>query len=112
MPQLLAPWMPELTDQQRTGPLYRGSRLSQRRKVLIFKPGDDRAAGALDGIVPPELSTEYASAARRAGDAVEVDVIEGAGHFELVNPASVAWSTVLAAVRALVDPADDTDPRH
>ena len=86
-------------------------RLGSPVELLPLRVPQRLVCGALDGIVPPELSTEYASVARGAGDAVEVDVVEGAGHFELVNPDSVAWSTVLAAVRALVDPADDTDPR-
>jgi acetyl esterase/lipase len=61
--------------------------------------------GSLDGIVPPELSSAYATEARRAGDTVAVELVEGAGHFELVDPASGAWATVLSAVRALAAPA-------
>jgi acetyl esterase/lipase len=60
--------------------------------------------GRLDRIVPPDLASDYASAARRYGDSVEVEVIEGAGHFELVNPRSDAWLAVRAAVRSLVAP--------
>jgi hypothetical protein len=54
--------------------------------------------------VPPELSRLYAPRAREAGDTVEVQLIDGAGHFELVDPASAAWPTVLQAVRTLVSP--------
>jgi len=60
--------------------------------------------GSLDAIVPPELSRLYATRAREAGDTAEVQLIDGAGHFELVDPASAAWPTVLQAVRALVPP--------
>jgi acetyl esterase/lipase len=58
--------------------------------------------GSLDGIVPPELSIEYAAAARRAGDPVDVEIVEGVGHFELVNPDSPAWPAVLRALRGLL----------
>ncbi len=58
--------------------------------------------GRLDTIVPLELASGYESAARRAGDRVEVEVLPGAGHFELVDPRSAAWPAVRAAVRALL----------
>lgn len=66
--------------------------------------------GSLDQIVPPDLSRAYATAARQAGDAVEVEVVEGAGHFELVNPDSQAWPAVLEALRKLL-PAPPQPPR-
>jgi acetyl esterase/lipase len=66
--------------------------------------------GSLDRIVPPDLSDDYAEVARREGDSVAVDRVEGAGHFELVNPASTAWPTVLGAIRAVLgDPVPDLD---
>ena len=58
--------------------------------------------GSLDEIVPPGLSTEFARTARRAGDPIEVEIVEGAGHFELVSPDSPAWPAVLRAIRALL----------
>ena len=42
--------------------------------------------------------------AAKAGDTVVVEVVEGAGHFELVDPASTAWPAVRDAVRALLAP--------
>jgi acetyl esterase/lipase len=80
-------------------------RLASPLELLPLGVPQRLVCGSLDGIVPPELSSLYASAARRAGDGVELHLVEGAGHFELVNPDSGAWPTVLGAVRALLGPA-------
>jgi len=61
--------------------------------------------GKRDSLVPIEQARSYEAAAREAGDAVRVDVVETAGHFELVDPASGAWPTVRDAVSALLGPA-------
>ncbi|HEX9185602.1 MAG TPA: alpha/beta hydrolase [Vicinamibacteria bacterium] len=58
--------------------------------------------GAHDAIVPIEHARAYEAAARSAGDAVFVRVVEGAGHFELVDPGSVAFPAVRDAVTALL----------
>jgi acetyl esterase/lipase len=60
--------------------------------------------GARDGIVPIGQARGYETAARAKGDPVTVTVVEGAGHFELVNPASVAWPAVREAVASLLPP--------
>jgi acetyl esterase/lipase len=64
------------------------------RQVLVI--------GTLDPIVPAQQANGYAAAARRAGDEVEIREIEGAGHFELVDPAHPAFAVVRAAVRDLL----------
>jgi acetyl esterase/lipase len=58
--------------------------------------------GARDQVVPIEQARAYEAAARAAGDSVTVEVVERVGHFELVNPASSAWTAVRRAVRALL----------
>lgn len=58
--------------------------------------------GARDSIVPIAQARSYEKAARAAGDDVLVEVVPGAGHFELVNPASAAWPAVRDAVRSLL----------
>jgi acetyl esterase/lipase len=58
--------------------------------------------GALDRLVPNDLSRGYEVAARKAGDTVSLELVDGVGHFELVDPASPAWPAVRAAVTALV----------
>jgi acetyl esterase/lipase len=57
--------------------------------------------GARDAIVPIDQARAYEAAAKKAGDTVRLEVVEGAGHFELVNPDSSAWPAVRDAVRAL-----------
>jgi acetyl esterase/lipase len=58
--------------------------------------------GAEDRLVPNELSRRYQEAAAKAGDPVSLECVLGVGHFELVDPASRAWTTVRAAVATLL----------
>ncbi len=51
-------------------------------------------SGALDPIVPPQFGWDYAMAAAGAGDKVRQLTIEGAGHFELIDPISEAWAKI------------------
>ena len=59
--------------------------------------------GARDPVVPIEQARSYEAAARKAGDPVAVEVVEGAGHFELVDPRGPAWPVVRDAVRSLLE---------
>jgi acetyl esterase/lipase len=77
-------------------------RLGSPAELLPLRVPQRLVCGSLDRVVPPALSEDYATVARHAGDAVEVDVVEGAGHFELVNPDSLTWPVVLRAIRSLV----------
>ena len=77
-------------------------RLASPLALLPLGVPQHLVSGSRDGIVPPDLSAEYARAARRAGDTIRVEVVEGAGHFELVRPGSVAWPAVLSSLRALI----------
>ncbi len=85
-------------------------RLGSPRELLPLGVPQRLVCGSRDGIVPPELSTEYADAAQRAGDPVDVHIVRGAGHFELVNPDSGAWPAVRAALGKLL-PAPPQRPR-
>lgn len=58
--------------------------------------------GALDPIVLPAQSADYAARAAARGDEVRLEVIEGAGHFDLVAPFAPAWLRVEAAVLELL----------
>jgi acetyl esterase/lipase len=58
--------------------------------------------GALDRIVPVELSKDYADRARKAGDNARLQILPDAGHFELIAPHTSAWPAVLEAVQALL----------
>jgi len=48
--------------------------------------------GVKDEDVPPQLSRNYAQA--KANEDVRLTMLEGAGHFELVDPRSQAWAEV------------------
>lgn len=50
--------------------------------------------GSIDNIVPINQSTNYVTVAKTANDNAEVVTIEGAGHFDMVSPFSVAWGEI------------------
>jgi acetyl esterase/lipase len=55
--------------------------------------------GDADPIVPIAQSKTFLDRARMAGDRVELDVVAGGGHFDLLSPQSPAWQTVVRAAR-------------
>ncbi len=54
--------------------------------------------GELDPIVPLEQAERFAAAALPMGDAVDIRVVAGAGHFELIDPSADAFEVVRTAV--------------
>ena len=54
--------------------------------------------GTVDPNVPYELGQRYYEAARALGDDVELWTLPDIGHFEVIDPYSDAWPTVLQAV--------------
>ncbi len=58
--------------------------------------------GTEDEPVPYKISQLYAEAALAAGDGVELGTLPGCGHFELIDPQSEQWDTVVQAVRGLL----------
>lgn len=58
--------------------------------------------GVLDRFVPVEQSLSFARRAKEKGDNVEVELIEGAGHFDLIAPFAPAWTSVEQAVVSLL----------
>lgn len=52
--------------------------------------------GEADDTVPSELSVRYAQAARAGGDEVTLVLRSADGHFEHLDPGSVAWGAVVA----------------
>jgi dipeptidyl aminopeptidase/acylaminoacyl peptidase len=67
-----------------------------RRTVLVH--------GERDAQVPVDLSRRYAAAARAAGDDVTLRDLPGVDHFQVIDPQSSAWSSVVTAFI-------DEDPR-
>lgn len=55
-------------------------------------------SGGQDHIVPPHWRQSYYDAATAADDRIVSLDIPSAGHFELIDPQSVAWRDVLAAI--------------
>lgn len=60
--------------------------------------------GEADPIVPVAQSRNFLRVAKDAGDTVELDVVAGAGHFDVVAPQAEAWKSVMRALHAIVDP--------
>lgn len=56
------------------------------RQVLVHGKGDPT--------VPVAMSVAYAEAARQAGDEIELVLVAGADHFDVVDPAHYAWREV------------------
>jgi acetyl esterase/lipase len=56
--------------------------------------------GTKDADVPYGLSEAYVEAARAAGDAVRFVPLEGANHFDVIDPLSPFWPKVLEAIQA------------
>mgnify|MGYP000630873300 CR=1 FL=1 len=59
-------------------------------------------SGALDPIVPPRFGQDYAAAAASRGDPAQSVVLEGAGHFELIDPTSAVWPRIADAFARLL----------
>jgi acetyl esterase/lipase len=59
-------------------------------------------SGTNDDTVPFEIAEGYARAAVAAGDPATLLALPGAGHFELIDPESVVWPSVFAAVLNMV----------
>jgi acetyl esterase/lipase len=57
--------------------------------------------GTADDRVPFAMSQSFAARDRAAGDPVQLDLLEGGGHFAVIDPLSAAWPVVLAAFRAI-----------
>ena len=64
------------------------------RQVLIH--------GSIDHVVPASQSEKFVEKAEQLGDHPALAKLEGIGHFELIDPESDAWSTVVGAVLPLL----------
>jgi acetyl esterase/lipase len=58
--------------------------------------------GALDPIVPPAQSRDFAARNREAGGSATVTLVDGAGHFDPIAPHAPAWREVVRATRELL----------
>lgn len=64
------------------------------RQVIVFGDKDD--------VVPPAFSRDYVAAKKQRGENVEALEIAGAGHFEVIDPESAAWTPIAQAVKRLI----------
>ncbi len=78
--------------------------LADTSPPVLLPLGDRQVviSGALDAIVPPRFGRDYAAAAAQRGDRAGSVVLEGAGHFELIDPTSASWPRVLDAFAGLL----------
>lgn len=60
--------------------------------------------GGHDDRVPQQMSRDYTTRALAAGDSVTLDDLPTCGHFELIDPLSVAWPAVLSAFQSITSP--------
>jgi acetyl esterase/lipase len=58
--------------------------------------------GSEDNQIPAELPRRWAENAKRQGDSVEVKIVPGADHFDVVDPGSLAWSVSRDAMLSLL----------
>lgn len=70
-------------------------------KLLPTDRGQMVISAEFDHVVPPKFGESYGSAAIKSGDPVQVMTIPGAGHFELIDPRSQAWTTLFPMIDAL-----------
>ena len=70
--------------------------------LLPFNVPQILIQGDADDQIPPDLPARWADMARRTGDSATVKMLAGASHFDVVDPGSSCWATVLGAVRTLV----------
>ncbi|OKH95664.1 alpha/beta hydrolase family protein [Streptomyces uncialis] len=57
--------------------------------------------GRTDDVVPPAVSEAYADAAARAGEVVGLTLLDGVGHFPLIDPAADACAVVAEEIAQL-----------
>lgn len=66
----------------------------QARQVLLQGSADDQ--------IPPDLPARWVGKSRAVGSVAEARIISGADHFDVVDPKSKAWGTVLAQIRSML----------
>jgi acetyl esterase/lipase len=83
----------EFPDRYRQGSASGLLPIGVKQELLLA--GGNRAEWA-------ELFRKYAAAAEKSGDAIRMPIMEGANHFDGINPHAVAWETVMRSVRSLL----------
>lgn len=86
-------------------PKEAGDRYTLASPVERLPIGVDQVVvhGLDDEIVPVEQSTVYAGKAKEAGDEVTVITVEGADHFDVIDPAHRAWKRTAKEIAKALD---------
>jgi acetyl esterase/lipase len=58
--------------------------------------------GSRDDQIPPALPQKWVEQSRRRGSRATVTMLPGADHFDVVDPSSEAWGTVMASIKSLL----------
>ena len=58
--------------------------------------------GTEDDQIPPDLPQRWAEKSSRSGSHATIKMIPGADHFDVVDPQSSAWGTVLAGIKSVL----------
>jgi len=58
--------------------------------------------GSQDDVVPFGMSRNYERVKKKRGEEVNLMEIGGAGHYELIDPESKAWTQISRAIREMV----------
>jgi acetyl esterase/lipase len=103
---------------QSVAPLLGGTAEQVPQRYRAVSPSDRLPIGVFvrlihgdaDPIVPIAQSKAFLANLRDAGDRAELDVIPGAGHFDMLSPESEAWKTVVRAVRWSAGPTRKKTP--
>ena len=106
----LAGWLTFAHDKQEVYNLMGGGPLELPDRYRLGNPGDllplnvpqILIQGSEDDQIPPELPMRWIEMSRRAGDAASYVMLDGADHFDLVDPQSKAWPVVLQSVRKMI----------
>jgi acetyl esterase/lipase len=88
----------EFPNRYREGSVSGLTPIGVRQELLIrAKPSDQWS----------RMFEPYVAAARKTGDPVRMFTLEGAGHFDGINPEAPDWATVMASVRWLLSPSKE-----
>jgi pimeloyl-ACP methyl ester carboxylesterase len=57
--------------------------------------------GATDNDVPPQIAEAYATASAKAGQEIQLTLLDGVGHFALIDPSADAAAVVAEEIAQL-----------
>ncbi|UQX01819.1 alpha/beta hydrolase [Streptomyces sp. RerS4] len=85
------------------GPEYWDERLPSADPAALLPTGIATAVvqGREDIVVPPAVAESYVAAAAKAGEMVGLTMVEGVGHFPLIDPAADACAVVCEEISQL-----------